>query len=176
MIESSGFGADKFTMVRNNDGTGSLKVVQSLDYEDQLQRQGFRFRIQVTFFLSLCPPLLPLYFFFLFFFLFLASFSLLSFFFPSCSFFLSLLFLLCRSFFCFFISSLPPSNLSLFLFLPLSAFLNFISFFLIWVTIEGAEYNLEAKEILEWLSRYGTFKTNLTDKLFYKKFLVNSKS
>ena len=26
VIESSGFGADKFTMVRNNDGTGSLKV------------------------------------------------------------------------------------------------------------------------------------------------------
>jgi hypothetical protein len=48
VIESSGFGADKFTMVRNNDGTGSLKVVQSLDYEDQLQRQGFRFRIQVN--------------------------------------------------------------------------------------------------------------------------------
>ncbi|QQP57284.1 Uncharacterized protein FKW44_002211 [Caligus rogercresseyi] len=48
VIESSGFGADKFTMVRNNDGTGSLKVVQSLDYEDQLQRTGFRFRIQVN--------------------------------------------------------------------------------------------------------------------------------
>lgn len=48
VIESSGFGADKFTMVRNNDGTGSLKVVQQLDYEDQLQRQGFRFRIQVN--------------------------------------------------------------------------------------------------------------------------------
>ncbi len=46
-IMIQGFGADKFTMVRNNDGTGSLKVVQSLDYEDQLQRQGFRFRIQV---------------------------------------------------------------------------------------------------------------------------------
>ena len=50
VIESSGFGADKFTMVRNNDGTGSLKVVQPLDYEDQLQRQGFRFRIQVCLF------------------------------------------------------------------------------------------------------------------------------
>ena len=48
VIESSGFGADKFTMVRNNDGTGSLKVVQQLDYEDQLQRHGFRFRIQVN--------------------------------------------------------------------------------------------------------------------------------
>ena len=48
VLESSGFGADKFTMVRNNDGIGSLKVVQSLDYEDMLQRQGFRFRIQVN--------------------------------------------------------------------------------------------------------------------------------
>merc|ERR1719361_1834768 len=48
VIDSSGFGADKFTMVRNNDGTGSLKVVQPLDFEDQLQRQGFRFRIQVN--------------------------------------------------------------------------------------------------------------------------------
>ncbi|KAG5330055.1 CADN protein, partial [Acromyrmex heyeri] len=37
VIENSGYGADKFTMVRNNDGTGSLKIVQSLDYEDQLQ-------------------------------------------------------------------------------------------------------------------------------------------
>lgn len=48
VIESSGYGADKFTMVRNNDGTGSLKIVQSLDYEDQLQSNGFRFRIQVN--------------------------------------------------------------------------------------------------------------------------------
>ncbi len=57
MIESSGFGADKFTMVRNNDGTGSLKVVQPLDFEDNLQSQGFRFRIQVRKYLicwSLC--------------------------------------------------------------------------------------------------------------------------
>lgn len=48
MIENSGYGADKFTMVRNNDGTGSLKIVQSLDYEDQLQSNGFRFKIQVN--------------------------------------------------------------------------------------------------------------------------------
>ena len=34
-----------------------------------------------------------------------------------------------------------------------------------WVTIEGAEYNLEAKEILQWLAKYGTLKTNLTEKL-----------
>lgn len=48
MIENSGYGADKFTMVRNSDGTGSLKIVQPLDYEDQLQSNGFRFRIQVN--------------------------------------------------------------------------------------------------------------------------------
>jgi hypothetical protein len=48
VIENSGYGADKFTMVRNGDGTGSLKIVQPLDYEDQLQSNGFRFRIQVN--------------------------------------------------------------------------------------------------------------------------------
>uniref|UniRef100_A0A1B0GHQ4 Putative cadherin egf lag seven-pass g-type receptor n=1 Tax=Lutzomyia longipalpis TaxID=7200 RepID=A0A1B0GHQ4_LUTLO len=48
VIDNSGYGADKFTMVRNNDGTGSLKIVQPLDYEDQLQSNGFRFRIQVS--------------------------------------------------------------------------------------------------------------------------------
>lgn len=48
VIENSGYGADKFTMVRNNDGTGSLKIVQSLDYEDILQSNGFRFKIQVN--------------------------------------------------------------------------------------------------------------------------------
>ncbi|XP_048509175.1 neural-cadherin isoform X2 [Athalia rosae] len=48
VIENSGYGADKFTMVRNNDGTGSLKIVQPLDYEDMLQSNGFRFRIQVN--------------------------------------------------------------------------------------------------------------------------------
>ncbi|XP_044315523.1 neural-cadherin isoform X7 [Drosophila rhopaloa] len=48
VIDNSGYGADKFTMVRNNDGTGSLKIVQPLDYEDQLQSNGFRFRIQVN--------------------------------------------------------------------------------------------------------------------------------
>ncbi|EAA14580.4 AGAP009717-PA, partial [Anopheles gambiae str. PEST] len=47
IIESSGYGADKFAMVKNADGTGSLKVVQPLDYEDPMQINGFRFRIQV---------------------------------------------------------------------------------------------------------------------------------
>ena len=48
VMEPTGFGADKFTMVRNNDGTGSLKIVQPLDYEDPMQRSGFRFKIQVN--------------------------------------------------------------------------------------------------------------------------------
>ncbi|XP_050303597.1 neural-cadherin-like [Anthonomus grandis grandis] len=47
VVENSGYGAEKFAMVRNNDGTGSLKVVQPLDFEDYLQSKGFRFRIQV---------------------------------------------------------------------------------------------------------------------------------
>ena len=34
-----------------------------------------------------------------------------------------------------------------------------------WIFVEGAEYNLEAHEILEWLGKYGTFETNLTEKL-----------
>lgn len=41
-------GADKFTMVTNSDGTGSLKVAKPLDYEDPLQRWGFNITIQVS--------------------------------------------------------------------------------------------------------------------------------
>ncbi|XP_039480682.1 putative neural-cadherin 2 [Drosophila santomea] len=48
VVPNSGFGADKFAMVRNGDGTGSLKIIQPLDYEDPLQSSGFRFRIQVN--------------------------------------------------------------------------------------------------------------------------------
>ena len=33
-----------------------------------------------------------------------------------------------------------------------------------WIFVEGAKYNLEAHEILEWLGKYGTFETNLTEK------------
>jgi hypothetical protein len=47
IIDSSGYGADKFAMIKNTDGTGSLKVIQPLDYEDPMQMNGFRFRIQV---------------------------------------------------------------------------------------------------------------------------------
>ncbi|XP_054289195.1 neural-cadherin-like [Macrosteles quadrilineatus] len=48
VVEGSGPGTDRFTMVRNADGTGSLKVVKPLDFEDPLQSQGFRFKIQVN--------------------------------------------------------------------------------------------------------------------------------
>ncbi|CAG0882382.1 unnamed protein product, partial [Cyprideis torosa] len=47
-VLEGGFGADKFTMVRNSDGTGSLKIVQPLDFEDPQQRQGFHFNISVN--------------------------------------------------------------------------------------------------------------------------------
>ncbi|UYV85015.1 hmr-1 [Cordylochernes scorpioides] len=42
------FGADKFTMVTNSDGTGSLKIAKALDYEDRQQRFGFNLTIQVS--------------------------------------------------------------------------------------------------------------------------------
>ncbi|XP_066967735.1 neural-cadherin-like [Macrobrachium rosenbergii] len=48
VIEPSGFGADKFAMVTNDDGTGSLVVVKPLDYEDYRQVNGFRFQIEVS--------------------------------------------------------------------------------------------------------------------------------
>ncbi|XP_034471954.1 putative neural-cadherin 2 [Drosophila innubila] len=48
VVPNSGFGSDKFAMVRNADGTGSLKIIQPLDFEDPLQSSGFRFRIQVN--------------------------------------------------------------------------------------------------------------------------------
>ena len=41
-------GADKFTMVTNSDGTGSLKVAKPLDFEDTQQRNGFNITIQVS--------------------------------------------------------------------------------------------------------------------------------
>ena len=47
VLEDTGYGADKFTMVRNSDDTGSLKIVQPLDYENMNDRNGFSFTIQV---------------------------------------------------------------------------------------------------------------------------------
>lgn len=43
-----GYGSDKFTMVTNTDGTGSLKVAKPLDFEDPEQRYGFNLTIQVN--------------------------------------------------------------------------------------------------------------------------------
>ncbi|CAL4150228.1 unnamed protein product, partial [Meganyctiphanes norvegica] len=48
VIEDSGYGADKFQMDTNSDGTGSLKIKKVLDYEDPRQRKGFRFKIMVN--------------------------------------------------------------------------------------------------------------------------------
>ena len=49
VINGSGFGSEKFAFENiNYNGTGRLKVVQFLDYEDPLQRAGFRFKIQVN--------------------------------------------------------------------------------------------------------------------------------
>lgn len=41
-------GHDKFTMVTNTDGTGSLKVAKPLDFEDLSQRYGFNLTIEVN--------------------------------------------------------------------------------------------------------------------------------
>ncbi|XP_064117207.1 neural-cadherin-like isoform X1 [Macrobrachium nipponense] len=48
VVESSGFGAEKFAMISNKNGTGSLVIIQPLDFEDPKQRDGFRFQIQVN--------------------------------------------------------------------------------------------------------------------------------
>lgn len=43
-----GYGADKFTMVTNADGTGSLKIAKPLDFENPEQKYGFNITIQVN--------------------------------------------------------------------------------------------------------------------------------
>ena len=48
VIETSGYGSEKFAMTTNPDGSGSLKIIEPLDYEDPKQRDGFRFQIQVS--------------------------------------------------------------------------------------------------------------------------------
>ncbi len=47
-VIDNAFGSDKFTMVTNSDGTGSLKVAKPLDYEDLQQRYGFNITISVS--------------------------------------------------------------------------------------------------------------------------------
>nr|CAD7600003.1 unnamed protein product [Timema genevievae] len=48
IVDNSGYGADKFKISRNIDGTGALMIAQHLDFEDRMQSNGFRFRIQVS--------------------------------------------------------------------------------------------------------------------------------
>lgn len=43
-----GYGFDKFTMVTNSDGTGSLKIAKPLDFEDIHQKYGFNITIEVN--------------------------------------------------------------------------------------------------------------------------------
>lgn len=47
VVERSGYGADKFEMERNTDGTGALRVVKPLDYEEQNKNSPIRFKIEV---------------------------------------------------------------------------------------------------------------------------------
>lgn len=47
-VVSSNIGSDKFTLVTNSDGTGSLRVVKPLDYEDLNERWGFNITIEVS--------------------------------------------------------------------------------------------------------------------------------
>lgn len=46
-MERSGYGADKFKMERNADGTGALRVMKPLDYEEQNKNNPIRFKIEV---------------------------------------------------------------------------------------------------------------------------------
>ncbi|KAG9510290.1 Neural-cadherin [Fragariocoptes setiger] len=48
VLDNGDFGSDKFTMVTNSDGTGSLKVAKPLDFEDLQQRYGFNITISVN--------------------------------------------------------------------------------------------------------------------------------
>ena len=47
-VIANSVGADRFTMVTNSDGTGSLKVAKPLDFEDMQQRFGFNITISVS--------------------------------------------------------------------------------------------------------------------------------
>lgn len=47
-VLENAFGWDKFTMVTNSDGTGTLKAAKPLDYEDLQQRFGFNITISVS--------------------------------------------------------------------------------------------------------------------------------
>lgn len=48
VVEGSGHGWDRFRVVAAGNRSGSLQAVEALDYEDPRQRQGFRFKVQVS--------------------------------------------------------------------------------------------------------------------------------
>ncbi|XP_047482155.1 putative neural-cadherin 2 [Penaeus chinensis] len=48
VVEGSGHGWDKFRVTAAGNRSGSLQAVEALDYEDPRQRQGFRFKVQVS--------------------------------------------------------------------------------------------------------------------------------
>ncbi|ROT68712.1 neural-cadherin-like [Penaeus vannamei] len=48
VVEGSGHGWDKFHVTAAGNRSGSLQAVEELDYEDPRQRQGFRFKVQVS--------------------------------------------------------------------------------------------------------------------------------
>nr|XP_053646348.1 neural-cadherin-like [Cherax quadricarinatus] len=48
VVERSGYGWERFTVVAARNYSGSLQVLHTLDFEDQLQRRGFSFRVQVS--------------------------------------------------------------------------------------------------------------------------------
>ncbi|XP_069196001.1 putative neural-cadherin 2 isoform X2 [Procambarus clarkii] len=48
IVADSGFGWERFRLVSSDQGSGALQAVKTLDYEDPVQRQGFRFKVQVS--------------------------------------------------------------------------------------------------------------------------------
>lgn len=47
-MKGSGHGWERFRVVPSGNGSGSLQAVKTLDFEDPVQRQGFKFRVQVS--------------------------------------------------------------------------------------------------------------------------------
>ncbi|XP_047487091.1 putative neural-cadherin 2 [Penaeus chinensis] len=48
VVKGSGHGWERFRVVPSGNGSGSLQAVKKLDFEDPVQRQGFKFRVQVS--------------------------------------------------------------------------------------------------------------------------------
>ncbi|XP_042237522.1 putative neural-cadherin 2 isoform X2 [Homarus americanus] len=48
IMADSGYGWERFRLVSSDHGSGALQAIKKLDYEDPVQRQGFRFKVQVS--------------------------------------------------------------------------------------------------------------------------------